>query len=236
MLKQTSNVLFLIPVPISETAIDWSIPLEVIRQVITIKAFIVENAKTARHYLKQMNPQVNYSEINMLEMDKHDMNSQKQEIKDFLISNPSVGIMSEAGLPCIADPGNHIVKMAHELGIKVKPLSGPSSIILALIASGLNGQQFKFHGYIPSKPEERKTAISLLEKDAVKATQLFIEVPYRNDKMLEELINILRPETKLLVAIDITGNDEQIICQSVTWWKKNKMLIGKVPCIFGLGV
>jgi 16S rRNA (cytidine1402-2'-O)-methyltransferase len=236
MLKQSGNVLFLIPLPISETDINWSIALSVIEQINKIQCFIVENAKTSRRYLKQLNPNVDLNEIYLLELDKHNINSQFGEIKVLLQQYEVVGLMSEAGLPCIADPGNHVVRMAHDMDITVKPLSGPSSIILALIASGLNGQQFKFNGYLPAKPQERKLAIQALEKESQQSTQLFIEAPYRNDKMLADLLSILKSHMRLLVAIDINGNDEQIICKPVSWWKSNIMEIGKIPCLFGIGI
>jgi 16S rRNA (cytidine1402-2'-O)-methyltransferase len=236
MLKESSNVLFLLPVPISETDINWSLPLHVLSQVAQIKCFIVENAKTARHFLKIVNPSVRFDDISMLEMDKHDINSQQNEIRELLKNNAVVGLMSEAGLPCIADPGNHIVRMAHELDIRVRPLSGPSSIVLALIASGLNGQEFRFNGYLPAKPDERKKAISTLAKEAASATQLFIEAPYRNEKILSDLINLLNPGLRLLVAMDITGENERIICKPVSWWKTQAFEIGKIPCLFGIGV
>ncbi len=236
MSKPHSKALFLVPLPISGADVNWSIPLHVINQIVKIQCFIVENAKTARHFLKQLNPGVNYQEIQILELDKHDINSQLKEIRELLNQNDLVGLMSEAGLPCIADPGNHIVKMAHEMDIRVQPLSGPSSIVLALIASGLNGQQFKFNGYLPVKPDERRQAILSLEKEAAKTTQLFIEAPYRNDKMLSELIQTLNAGSRLLLAIDITGENEKIICRTISWWKTRQFEIGKVPCLFGIGV
>jgi 16S rRNA (cytidine1402-2'-O)-methyltransferase len=236
MLKKPAGVLFLVPLPISETDINWSISLSVIEQINNIQCFIVENAKTSRRYLKQLNPSVDLNEVHILELDKHNINSQTEEIKALLKTYEAIGLMSEAGLPCIADPGNHVVRMAHDMDMSVKPLSGPSSIILALISSGLNGQQFKFNGYLPAKPMERKQAIQVLEKEAQQVTQLFIEAPYRNDKMLADLLSVLKPHIRLLLAIDINGNDERIICKPVSWWKNNVMEIGKIPCLFGIGV
>ncbi len=228
--------MFLIPVPISGNGIPWSIPLKVSEQIVSIQHFIVENEKTARHYLKQLNPGISWDKISLLEMDKHNMESRRGEIRNMLLENPMVGLMSEAGLPCIADPGNHVVRMAHELEITVKPLTGPSSILLALIASGLNGQQFKFNGYIPVKPEERRQAILRLEKESGTCTQLFIEAPYRNDKMFADLLAVLNPSTRLLIAVDLTGDHERIMCRTVSWWKDNRLEIGKIPCMFGLGL
>lgn len=236
MSKASAKVLYLVPVSISEADVAWSIPALVKRQVSEIQHFIVENAKTARRYLKLMNPTVELSNIHMLELDKHNLSAQLPEIRSFLLVNDTVGLMSEAGLPCIADPGNHVVRMAHDNHIRVKPLSGPSSIILALISSGLNGQNFKFNGYLPGKPDERKKALSELEKMARNSTQLFIETPYRNDAMFQDLLRCLHPDTRLLIASDITGEHENIACYKISKWREQNATIGKVPCIFAIGV
>ena len=235
MQNANASVLFLIPMPISDIDINWSIPLNVLHEISKIQVFIAENAKTSRHFLKQVNPSIIWSDIEVIELDKHHISTQIEELKHILTAHPVVGLMSEAGLPCIADPGNLIVKAAHELGIRVRPLSGPSSIVLALIASGMNGQDFRFNGYIPSKPEERKKAIQQLEKLKREATQLFIEAPYRNEKMLEDLIRTLQPDTRLMVAKDITGESEWIVSQPISWWRKQSVVLGKVPCLFAIG-
>jgi 16S rRNA (cytidine1402-2'-O)-methyltransferase len=235
MQNANASVLFLIPMTISDIDINWSIPLNVLNEISKIQVFIAENAKTARHFLKQVNPAIIWSEIEVIELDKHHISTQIEELKHILTANPVVGLMSEAGLPCIADPGNLIVRAAHELGIRVRPLSGPSSIVLALIASGMNGQDFRFNGYIPSKPEERKKAIQQLEKLKREATQLFIEAPYRNEKMLEDLLRTLQADTRLMVAKDITGESEWIVSQPISWWRKQSVVLGKVPCLFAIG-
>lgn len=230
------GALYLLPVPVSEAGINWSIPLEVIRQIPKIQFFIVENSKTARAYVKQMHPGIDFSRIQFYELNKHNINGQILEIKGILSQYEFIGLMSESGLPCVADPGNHVVRLAHEIGMTVKPFAGPSSIILALAASGLDGQRFRFNGYLPSKPDERREAIKQLEKHSNEATQLFIEAPYRNEKMLADLISTLSPAKRLLVASDITGPEERIICRQVSWWRENLIMIGKVPCLFGVGV
>lgn len=235
MNNTSKDVLFLIPMPISEIELNWSIPLNVINQISKIQCFIVENAKVSRHFLKQVNPKIIWDDIMIFEMDKHQIQSQNGDILKLMQQHHVVGLMSDAGLPCIADPGNHVVRIAHDNGIQVKPLIGPSSIILALIASGLNGQSFKFHGYLPSKPEERKKAIGSLEKICKDTTQLFIEAPYRNHAMLADLIKTLNPETKLLIASDICGESEFILCKSVKWWRDNPIEISKIPCMFAIG-
>lgn len=236
MSKASAKVLYLVPVSISEADVSWSIPALVSKQVSEIQHFIVENAKTARRYLKLLNPSVDYGNIHMLELDKHNVNAQLSEIRSFLQAHTSVGLMSEAGLPCIADPGNHVVRMAHDMQIRVKPLTGPSSIILALISSGLNGQNFRFNGYLPGKPDERKKALTELEKMARNSTQIFIETPYRNDAMFQDLLRCLHPDTRLLIASDITGENESIVCRKVSAWREQNIAIGKVPCIFAIGI
>lgn len=236
MNNTSKDVLFLIPMPISEIELNWSIPLNVINQISKIQCFIVENSKVSRHFLKKINPNIVWDNIIIFEMDKHQIQSQNKEILNILQQHHCVGLMSDAGLPCIADPGNHVVRIAHENGIQVRPLTGPSSIILALIASGLNGQSFKFHGYLPSKPEERKKSIIALEKICKETTQLFIEAPYRNHAMISDLIQTLNSETKLLIASDICGDNEFILCKSVKWWRENPIELGKIPCMFAIGV
>lgn len=229
-------VLYLIPVPIAEGDLDWIIPLNVKNEIINLQYFIVENAKSARQFLKQVNPDINWGEIVIVEMDKHKGYEQNEDIINIMKSSHKVGLMSEAGMPCIADPGHHIVRLAQSKGWKVKPMVGPSSILLALISSGMNGNCFKFNGYLPSKPDERKKALQQLEKESQSCTQLFIEAPYRNDKMINDLLQFLKPETRLLIAWDITGSHENLISKKVSEWKKNKPEIGKVPTLFAIGI
>jgi 16S rRNA (cytidine1402-2'-O)-methyltransferase len=162
--------------------------------------------------------------------------NQLQEIESLMKQHQIIGVMSESGLPCIADPGNLVVKIAHKIGIKVKPFVGPSSILLALMASGFNGQNFKFNGYLPIQSETLKPFLLNLEKESAKTTQLFIEVPYRNDKTFQFLVQHLSPETYLLVAKDITGENEYIQCKTIKEWKKLDIVIGKTPCVFGVSM
>lgn len=229
------SVLYLVPIPINEADIQWSIPQKVIEKIQQIPCFIVENAKTARHYLKRAHPGIQWDKVHIEEMDKHHLNQQMQVFKQLFNAYPEIGLMSEAGMPCIADPGNVIVQLAHENQVKVSPLTGPSSIVLALIASGLNGQSFKFNGYLPSKSEDKRKQIVLLEKQCTHTTQLFIEAPYRNDQMLGDLIQMLQANTKLMIALDIGGEQEMIICQKAQWYKTHPIQLGKTPCMFGIG-
>ena len=212
-----------------------SLPHNVLETIHSINHFIVENAKTARHFLKFINHPTPLQNIEIYELNKHDLASQIADLKAFLGNHQTVGLMSEAGLPCIADPGTHIVKLAHELNMRLRPLTGPSSILLALIASGFNGQSFKFLGYIPTKGLDKKTVLQQLENEAIHTTQLFIEAPYRNDQLMTDLCQILKPTTMLMLAINLTGEDENIISKPVSWWKQNKFIIGKVPCLFAIG-
>ncbi len=234
--KDKKNTLYLVPIGLSESSFEWFLPHKVKEEIYQINFFIAENAKTARHFLKFISHPTLLPQIEIFELDKHNLDSQKDEIKNILQKNDKTGLISEAGMPCIADPGNHIVKMAHLNHILVKPLVGPSSILLALIASGMNGQQFKFNGYLPQKPDERKQTILKLEIESNHTTQLFIETPYRNDKFLAEMCQILKPNTMLLVAIDLTGENEKIISKPISWYKGNAIEIGKLPCVFGIGV
>lgn len=235
MQKKALSVLYLLPIPIAEDDFNWSIPINVQREITNIHNFIVENAKTSRHFLKALNPNIDWSQLRLIELDKHQGYEQNEEILDILKSGVKVGLMSESGMPCIADPGNVIVRLAHQLGCLVKPMVGPSSILLALIASGMNGQCFKFNGYLPSKPDERKKALKNLEKESKDCTQLFIEAPYRNDKMFEDMLEVLQASSRILIAKSINGPDELIVSRSVAELKTQKIEIGKVPCLFGIG-
>lgn len=227
--------LFLIPVSLSDVDLSWVLTPNVHKIIHSLKAYIAENAKTARHFLKQAEHPLPISEIEILELDKHQPDQQNKALLDFMQKYKEVGLMSEAGMPCIADPGNKVVRLAHENDILVKPLTGPSSILLALTASGMNGQSFKFSGYLPQKPAERQAAILKCEKESSESTQLFIEAPYRNDQMLKDLCRILKPNTYLMLAIHLTAEDEKIISRKISWWKQQQLEIGKVPCLFGIG-
>ena len=229
------NTLFLVPVGLSDTSINWYLPHNVLETIHSINHFIVENAKTARHFLKFINHPTPLQSIEIYELDKHDLPAQISDLKTFLSSYHRIGLMSEAGLPCIADPGTHVVKLAHEMNIQVKPLTGPSSILLALIASGFNGQSFKFLGYIATKGLDKRTVLQQIENEANHTTKLFIEAPYRNDQLMTDLCQILKPTTMLMLAIDLTGENENIISKPVSWWQQNKFVIGKVPCLFAIG-
>jgi 16S rRNA (cytidine1402-2'-O)-methyltransferase len=228
-------MLYLIPVPISDNTQTISIQSQYILP--NIKKFIVENVKTARRMLRKMDYQLNFDEeVQFFEMDKHQKNQDISIVKAWLLSDEDIGLMSEAGLPCIADPGSEFVALAHQLKVKVVPLSGPSSIIMALIASGFNGQNFAFVGYLPIDKNSRIQKIKQLETLSATQTQLFMDTPYRNKELFLDLITHLQSHTKLSIALDISGSDQFIQSMTVKEWSKNDQLpdLHKIPCIFGM--
>ena len=231
-----TTTLYLFPISIADNTMHDVIPSEVLNQYKSITLWFVENARTCRQFLKKVDATINIDELTIFELDKHLPMNQLQEIESLMKQHQIIGVMSESGLPCIADPGNLVVKIAHKIGIKVKPFVGPSSILLALMASGFNGQNFKFNGYLPIQPETLKPFLLNLEKESAKTTQLFIEVPYRNDKTFQFLVQHLSPETYLLVAKDISGENEYIQCKTIKEWKKLDIVIGKTPCVFGVSM
>ncbi|NQY08481.1 MAG: SAM-dependent methyltransferase [Flavobacteriales bacterium] len=202
--------------------------------ILSTKTFIIENERTARRFLKKVDKSIEISDLNFISLNKH---TTKEEIDNLLTDiflGKDIGVLSEAGCPAIADPGAKVVQLAHQSGIKVVPLVGPSSIILALMASGFNGQQFNFSGYLPKEPGERLKKLKVLEKlsGQINATQIFIETPFRNDHMLNDILKGCYPSTMLCIAKNITGPDESIISNTISNWKKIRPKIGKVPCVF----
>jgi 16S rRNA (cytidine1402-2'-O)-methyltransferase len=214
------------------------LPADVIRKAASLKFFIAENAKTCRAFLKQLPSDFPLSEITVMSYDKHDR--QEADVNVFLqplIQGHDTGLVSEAGCPAIADPGSEVVASAHRRGIKVAPMIGPSSILLALMASGFNGQNFRFHGYLPIDQHERNDKLRQMENEAARnnVTQIFIETPFRNQQLFTALLNQLRTETKLCVALAITGKSEKIHTRSVKEWKLKPEIAHKVPAIFLIG-
>ena len=210
--------LYLIPTTLGESDTARVIPSDVSAIVKNIKYFIVENIRTARRYLRKMDPQLNIDELQFFELNQHTDGAVIAEYLRPILEGFDVGIISEAGCPGIADPGAEVVKLAHTRQIRVIPLVGPSSILLSLMASGMNGQNFAFIGYIPVKPVERAKAIREIERRSVveKQTQIFIEAPYRNTQLINDLINNLNDQTRLCIACDITLETEYIKTQTTT--------------------
>lgn len=229
--------LYIIPLPIVENDLRL-IPVEVISKIHNINYFIVEKARTARRFIKSTGFEGKIEDLTFIELDKHNPENIDKSILKPAIDVKSIGLMSEAGMPCIADPGSVIVSMAHEMGIKVVPLSGPSSIFLALAASGLNGQNFHFHGYLPVKNEALLTKLKSIEKSVFSEnkTNIFIETPYRNTAMMQNLLANLNQDLKLCIAANITGENELISTKKIKDWKKGILPdINKQNCVFLIG-
>lgn len=226
--------LYLIPTTLGEMNPEEVLPHTIKITIDFIDYYIVENEKTARRFIKSVHPEKKQPNLKLFSLNKHTDVSEHHEFIKPLLEGKNMGLMSEAGCPGVADPGAVIVKLAHEKGIQVVPLVGPSSILLAMMASGMNGQSFAFNGYLPIDKSEKKTALKNLEKLSFdkNQSQLFIETPYRNNKFLEDLLQILQPNTLLCVACDITLPTEFIKTQSVNQWKKNKADLHNRPCIF----
>lgn len=231
----TPGTLYLIPVPLAENATAKSFTPYLVDTINQIKEYIVENSKTARHFLKEAGLKIPQSELII-----HDYGKHKRDAADVdtffsgLLAGHDVGLMSEAGCPGIADPGAEIVALAHQKGIKVVPLAGPSSILLALMASGFNGQSFAFQGYLPIDKGQRAAKLKELENLSARyqQTQLFIETPFRNNALLEEILKSCHPQTKLCIACNLTAQDEMVQTKTIAAWKKQVPDLHKKPVIF----
>jgi len=229
--------LYLIPVPIHEGEASFSIPKGVIERVKHLNHFVVENEKTARKMIRCIYPEVSQPALTLSILDKNTPITEIESLLSPCQKGIPVGLMSEAGVPAVADPGSRLVEVAHQKNIKVIPLVGPSSILLALMASGLNGQNFAFNGYLPIDPNDKKKTVIELEKRSFSygQTQIFMETPYRNDKMFEFLVKILGNETLLSVAVEINGDQEYIKTLPVSRWKTiTSPDLHKRPAIFSI--
>ena len=229
------GTLFLIPTPISEAPMHFVIPEGNKEQLAHIKHFLVEKEKPARAALKKLNLKNAIQDLRLYNIGKYSESNDFESYFEPLFRGEDMGLLSDAGCPGIADPGSELVKLAHQFNIRVLPLVGPSSIFLALMASGLNGQNFAFHGYLPVKDKERGKKLRDLEQfsNKTKQTQMFIETPYRNEQMLEALKKTLRADTKLCLAVDTTGNSEYIKTLTIAEWKAYPHApIHKKPCVF----
>lgn len=230
--------LYLIPTPLGPVPLDSTLPTETRRITTGLNHFIVENAKTARSFLKQIGTTIPLQQLNLVELNEHTPANALKDLLAPLLAGEDVGLLSEAGCPAVADPGAPLVRLAHQHGITVRPLVGPSSILLALMASGLNGQRFTFHGYLPAKPDARQRALRELEQRSSldDAAQIFIETPYRNAAMLESLQSTCRPDTWCTIACDLTLSSEWIHTALISWYLKegSRSLpdLSKRPCVF----
>lgn len=225
--------IYLIPVTLGGKNFADTIPAGVLQITSSLRCFIVEDIRSARRYLRMIDRNFPIDDTTFFELNEH---TGDEEILDFLkpLENGSdLGLMSEAGLPCIADPGAKITAAAHKKNIKIIPLAGPSSIIMGLISSGMNGQNFAFHGYLPVKPDERSSKLKDIEKRSLGGeTQVFMETPYRNQKMFDAILSVCQPETRLCIAADITLATEEIRTQKIADWKRKIPLLNDRLVVF----
>ena len=229
--------LFLIPSPLGEYAPEQVIPAPVLEKLRGIRRYVVEETRTVRRYLSAAGLKGHIGGLEFRELNEHTAPEEVESLLDMFSENGEpvdVGLISEAGLPAVADPGAQLVALCHQHGIQVVPLVGPSSLMLALMASGLNGQSFAFVGYLPAKTDERRKAIRDIEKRSAqfRQTEIFIETPYRNDSLMSDLLATPQPGTKLCIAADITLDGETIITRTVKGWRTSPVSIGKRPCVF----
>jgi len=228
------GTLYLIPSLLGESKPEKVFPAWNKEVILGIKVFIVEEIRTARRFLKKICPEIDINSLNLILYNEHSVSADPSTFLVNLMNGENVGLISEAGTPCVADPVSLIVRKAHESGIKVIPLVGPSSLLLALMASGFNGQQFVFHGYLPIDKQDLKKRLKEIEQDVYKKdqTQIFIETPYRNIKLFQEITEICHDSTLLCLATSLTTPEESIITLTISDWKKKNPEINKTPTVF----
>jgi 16S rRNA (cytidine1402-2'-O)-methyltransferase len=229
-----TGTLYLIPTPLGDTPLDLVLPEESRRVAARLRHFVVERPKTARAFLKQVGTELPIQELDLRELSEHTKADELDRLLQPLLDGVDVGLLSEAGCPAVADPGADLVRLAHRRGIAVKPLVGPSSILLSLMGSGLVGQRFAFHGYLPATPEERTSALKDLEKRAERddATQIFIETPYRSRAMLDAILSACRADTWLGLGCSLTAPTEIMRTRRVEDWRSTPPEIDRLPCAF----
>jgi len=236
-----SGLLYLIPTPLGEGEFQSFFPQANAEVINTIDYYIVEELRTARRFLRYAGIKKAIDELQFFTLNEHTQGVELNEYLQPCLEGHNVGLMSEAGVPCVADPGNIVVAKAHQLDIEVVPLIGPSSIILSLMGSGLNGQNFTFHGYLPVEQPDRERKLQYLESMAIKTgqTQIFIEAPYRNQRMSASICNVCSSATRVCIAAGLTTDRQFIKTQSVAKWRKyfedTNNLLDKRPCIFLIG-
>ena len=228
------TALYLLPVTLGDTPIEQVLPAYNKEIILGIKHFIVEDVRSARRFLKKVEQSINIDELTFYPLNKH---TSPEDIAGYLKpleEGNSMGVISEAGCPAVADPGADVVAIAQRRNLKVVPMVGPSSIILSVMGSGFNGQSFAFHGYLPIEAGDRMKRLKELEQRVYNEseTQIFIETPYRNEKMMEDVLHTCRPQTKLCIAANITCEGEYIKTKTLKEWKGHFPVLGKVPCIF----
>ena len=233
-LQTKMGKLYLIPSPLGENDPAEVIPGPVLESLAGFKTFVVEEVRTARRYLSKAGLKGKIGELQFFELNEHTDQATIEGYLKLFDGDNDVALISEAGLPAVADPGAQLVSLAHRNGIEVVPAVGPSSLMLALMASGLNGQSFAFCGYIPAKTDDRRSKLRTLEKVSaqLKQTQIIIETPYRNDSLFADMLAVCGASTRICVAANITMPDAYIKTKKVSEWKKENLAIGKRPCVF----
>ncbi|WP_194776629.1 SAM-dependent methyltransferase [Pararhodonellum marinum] len=228
------GVLYLIPTVLAEGTAEKIISTQVKEVILNTRYFLVENLRTARRYISSLKLGISIGDLDFQVLDKNSTEGQMAQLMKPLWEGHDIGVLSEAGCPGIADPGSLGVAYAHTKGIQVVPLSGPSSMFLALMASGFNGQSFAFHGYLPIDKKERATAIRELEKESLRKnrSQIFMETPFRNNQLLQDLKQHLHPDTLLCIAKNLTAKDETILTKTAQSWKKTEIDLHKIPTVF----
>ncbi len=239
--KQNTGIIYLIPTVIAPDTIHNVIPPQIVETISTLDYYLVENIRTARRFISELKNSFEnlllpkpLHEIEFVELSKNTSADEVKKLMSHVVNGRNAGILSEAGCPGIADPGALAVEHAHKNRIRVVPMVGPSSILLALMASGFSGQSFVFHGYLPIPANEKIKVLKKLESDAhkLKQTQIFMETPYRNDKLLKDILQSLNPATLLCIAKGLTGQDEFVVTKAVSEWKNIEINLHKVPTIF----
>ena len=225
--------LYLIPSPLGEGSPADVLPAPLFEALPGIKRYVVEEVRTARRFLSAAGLKGHIDQLEFHTLNEHTPASEVETFLSLFEDGSPVGLISEAGIPAVADPGARLVALCHRHGIEVVPFVGPSSLMMALMSSGLDGQSFAFNGYIPAKADERKNALKALEKRSHHQTQILIETPYRNDSLFKDMLSVLSPSTRLCIAADITCPDQFIRTLTVAQWKQLKdFSIGKRPCVF----
>lgn len=229
------GTLYLLPSSISDEDIRYYLPAHYPELINQIRVFVVEDMRTARRFLRKAGYTASFDETTLIELNEHNQNIPISEVVPLqTFKNQDIGLLSEAGVPCVADPGAKLVAYAHLHNVKVKPITGPSSLLLALMASGFNGQNFVFHGYLPAEASLRNKRLKEIELQSGKLnqTQLFIETPYRNKHLFSSICEICHPETYLCIAKNITGENEYIVSKPIKEWKKTKIEFHKENTVF----
>ncbi|MEZ7874545.1 MAG: SAM-dependent methyltransferase [Bacteroidales bacterium] len=231
---QRSGVLYLIPTPLGSMELNDVISQGVLRVIPDLTHFFVEELRSGRRFLSAAGHKGSVESLNLYELNEHTKEDQIENYIKVLLDGNDAGLLSEAGIPAVADPGSSLVALAHSRGVRVIPMSGPSSIILALAGSGMNGQSFHFHGYLPVKSEVRRTAIKKLESlsHSTGASQIFIETPYRNNSILSDILDVCSSNTKLCIAANITLPDSFVVTRTISQWRAERPDLNKKPCVF----